>query len=403
MLRFSDKNIVDQKFKEALTDFGVKPSGRAWWNLTAALDDKKRSSVKKRTVTGILFIVMFASTISIFEARKNNHGNSDNVKNVTSLNSEAENSSLVSSSKNPIPIFSKSDNTPTYSQDLNETVFETASKTNLQNENVYATDNSSDKQKALANRETFSSLHYRRSFISFSENSDLLNKKSFENKQTPQLSTVLRKGYLSPSIMLNSTWLYDQTAMSSPVLKYKFTYGIELGMEGGYIISKHWGLAAGWYLFSTQGQKYSNIDQYERTTSLEYKDKSISFTYMNLPVMVQYRLPHYSSLLNAPSNVSLLLGGQYSKMISFSNDNIKGELNNNELFYKNDFAIVTGVDYDLFIDRPVYYTVGIRASYGSNVFNGEVPNDYEFDKPHNLLIGIHAAVNFSLDKNGFIK
>ncbi len=403
MQRFSDKNIVDQKFKEALTDFRVKPSGRSWWNLTAALDDKKRNSVKRRTLTGILFIVMFASTISIFEALKNNHSNSDNLKNVTSLNSEAENSSLVSSSKNPIHIFSKSDNTPSYSQDLNENIFEDENSSVLQNENFHAAANTTEKESTLINGEAVSALPYQQNFLSFSENSDLLNRKRFDNRQQVYLTTVSRKGYLSPSIMLNSTWLFDHEAMSSEVLKYKFTYGIELGMEGGYILSKHFGIAAGWYLFSTQGQKYSNIDQYERTTSLEYQDKGISFTYMNLPIIIQYRMPHYSTLLNASSNVSLLLGGQYGKLISFKSDDIKGELSTNELFYKNDFAIVTGVDYDLFINRPVYYTVGIRASYGSNVFNGEVPNDYEFDKPHNLLIGIHAALNFSLDKNGFIK
>jgi hypothetical protein len=400
MRLFSNKHIVDKKIREALTGYGVKPSGRVWWRITNALDNEKRNSPSRKALLIIGFVIFMGSSFAIFKFSENeksistqnqislaNRSNTNaTVKSSPSINQSSINEKTLIAATNDLFQLQEKNQNSVFSDKENYSVIQAEQHLNI---GLNEADMLRPNYSPLLNNNI--------------KGEEIVEGKSKGSNQFEFNKVEKLKGYLGASLLFNSTWLIDQHAMSSEFFKYKFTAGLEFGMEGGYVISKHFGIAAGWYLNSFQGQKYKNIDQYERTTSLEYNDKSISFTYMNLPVFAQYRISKYSLLLNTPVNVNLILGGQYGKMISYRNDDIKGELSNNELFYKNDLALVAGVDYSLLVNRPVFYTIGLRASYGSNVFNGEVPNDYEFDKPHNFLLGIHCAMNFSLDKNGFVK
>ncbi|MFI5135362.1 MAG: porin family protein, partial [Chitinophagales bacterium] len=204
--------------------------------------------------------------------------------------------------------------------------------------------------------------------------------------------------YIGVAANFNSTWLLDKEALASNNLKYQFTFGGSYGLEGGYYFAKHWGFQAAWLINSWEGQKYKNLDIYGRTTSLDFEQKSISLTYMNVPLLIQYRSPHYSDLLNTSYNLDFIFGGQYGYLLTYRIDGEKGEVNSNQLFKHNEFAAVAGFDYDFKTDAPVFYTLGLRASIGTNIFNPGVSNYFEFSKPHNFIIGVHCAVNFGFRK-----
>ncbi len=392
----SDKNIIDRKFREALLGYGARPSGRVWWRVSSSLNNDKKKYRSAWLIVLIGLLIMMGSSIALFESFNHSHK-------VAYLNGIDISETAAMAAEKSVTASMNAEN-----KDQNEGKVSGAEITNNVLSDFIREENKSAEKSLLklndlsvkGEKSSIRKLELFPTLIEYSLSPVLLKEKKCASNCIKHARV---RGYIGVATMFNTTWLIDEQAMSSANLKYQFTYGSEFGMQGGYLINNHWALAGAWFLNSKQGQRYKYIDPYERTTAPEYREKNISLTYMNLPLTVSYRISKFSGLLNSPVNLNFLLGGQYGKLISYKIDDVKGELKTNDLFYKNDLSAVAGIDYDFFTNKPIFYTVGLRASYGTNAFNGEVPNDYEFDQPHNLLIGIHCAMNFSLDKNGFIR
>ncbi|MGB3074575.1 MAG: hypothetical protein WBB36_04610, partial [Chitinophagales bacterium] len=96
--------------------------------------------------------------------------------------------------------------------------------------------------------------------------------------------------------------------------------------------------------------------------------------------------------------VNYSLGVQYGRMITYSVDESKERASNQNLFRKNEYAVVAALDYDFISRKAAFFTIGLRTSIGSNLFVKDTPEYLEFDDPHNFLLGVHAAVNFSLKR-----
>jgi hypothetical protein len=117
---------------------------------------------------------------------------------------------------------------------------------------------------------------------------------------------------------------------------------------------------------------------------------------MQFPVMVRYKVQSWSGLVQVPFFVNYSLGLQYGRLLSYSVDETKEKISESHLFRKNEYAAVAAVDYDFITRGAAFFTLGLRASVGSGLFIKDAPEDLEFDHPRNVLIGIHAGLNFSL-------
>jgi hypothetical protein len=206
----------------------------------------------------------------------------------------------------------------------------------------------------------------------------------------------VKGAYVGFGQILNSTWVVDNAAITSKTLKYEPTFGTALMIQGGYNLSNSWGVEAGWIIHSGEGQKYKYLPAYSRTTSLVYYEKQLAFDYMQFPVMVRYKVQNWSGLVQVPFFVNYSLGVQYGRLLSYSVDETKEKISESHLFRKNEYAAVAAVDYDFITRGAAFFTLGLRASVGSGLFIKDAPEDLEFDNPHNVLIGIHAGLNFSL-------
>ncbi len=196
----------------------------------------------------------------------------------------------------------------------------------------------------------------------------------------------------------NNTWILNKEAIKNKNLKYKPTFGFSLMVQGGYNFNNKLGMEMAWVLNSTEGQRYDFISSNNRTTSLEYSQKHISLEYMHVPILMRYKVQGYSSIVQAPIFVNYSLGLQYGRMISYSVDETKEKVSENLFFRKNEYALVAGFDYDFMTRKSTFLTIGLRTSVGSNLFIKDAPEDLEFESPHNVLIGIHGAINFSIPK-----
>lgn len=198
---------------------------------------------------------------------------------------------------------------------------------------------------------------------------------------------------------MNATFIADQKAFKDENLRFTPTFGIAMMVQGGYNLSNKWGLEGAWVIHSQQGQRYKYLPVDNRTTSLEYNQKHISFNYMQFPVMMRYKVQGWSGITESPFFVNYSLGVQYGRLISYSVDETKERVSNQNLFRKNEAALVASLDYDFISKKAMFFTLGIRTSLGSNLFVKNTPEYLEFDDPHNLLLGIHAAINFSVKKH----
>ena len=401
----SDEHIIDEKFKGALNNFSMKPSGRVWLRVARSLHFDQKSSSAKRIliIAGLLMLV--GTSAGLFETMHHSPKESIRTKTSSSKQHEQVNTqnqlAALENEKAQFQII-KSDGAIQQSE-VNKSAGEIISP--IKNSSAISLPLFENRVAAV----TIYPAHVSgNEFISALPSHSLILKNEFTTAKEihhPQASRTekiigfsIKTYYFGLTGSFHNTWFFDGAAMGSENLKYQPTFGGSFGMQGGYVFTKHWGIQGAWILSSWEGQKYKNLDLYGRTTSLGYNEQSIALTYMHFPLLVQYKLPMFSEMLNTPIIFNITLGGQYGALISYRIDEVKNEELNNHLFRKNEFAALAGFDYDFMVNRPVFYSLGLRASYGTNIFKPGEPDYFQFDAPHNFVIGVRGAVNFSFSK-----
>ncbi|MGB3076616.1 MAG: outer membrane beta-barrel protein, partial [Chitinophagales bacterium] len=191
----------------------------------------------------------------------------------------------------------------------------------------------------------------------------------------------------------NSTFIVDGKSFHDDNLRFTPTFGMAIMVQSGYNFNNKWGVEGAWVIHSQEGQRYKYLPEDNRTTSLEYNQKHVSFNYMQFPVLMRYKVQGWSGITETPFFVNYSLGVQYGRMITYSVDESKERVSNQNLFRKNEYAVVAALDYDFISRKAAFFTIGLRTSIGSNLFVKDTPEYLEFDDPHNFLLGVHAAVN----------
>ncbi len=389
---YSDHNIIDGQFKRGLHDYSVKPSSRIWWRIASSLNAQSIKFFSKRTLFIAALILLTGTSAGLFETL---HFSKSSV-NIKSAIVEDETKTRVFKGND----FAGDKLKDEESRDARGDAPASGSTTDSEINTALRIADANNSVNALNSdnifQEELNPLFPRRNFIEADEFIATAANRIPERRSDLSLKPPVKYFYLGGVANLNSTWLVDSKSIKSDNLKYESTFGISYGIQGGYIFSRHWGLQVAWHVNSWEGQRYKNLDVYGRTTDLAYNQKSIALTYTQFPVVVQYKIPMYSRLLNIPVTFNLSFGGQFGQLLAYRIDDSKEELQSNQLFRKSEFASVIGFDYDFFSKKPVFYSLGLRGSYSSSIFKSDAPNYFEFEEPHNFLIGLHGAVNFSL-------
>ncbi len=389
----SDHHIIDDRFKRALHHLSVKPYNKVWWNISSVLNNKQRSIFSRKLIVALL-LLLAGTSAGLFEALHFKQSPATVVTAaIVAVQLKKKNNlelKIIPPSQKQVVAKEISSNTAIAGPDASRTLT-LAPRVTEQNalqgyETAYLPGIDS-----MTKMNTLPEMIAEKNFVAaIKKNSELF----------PVLHTSPRTNwyYLGFTSSFNNTYIVDAKAIKSNSLSYESTFGISYGIQAGYIFSKHWGMEVAWLLNSWEGQNYRNANLYGRTTDLNYTEKSIALTYSQVPLLVQYKVPKFSGLLNTPVNFNLTFGGEYGRLIAFRMDNEKEDVQSNELFRRSEIAGVLGFDYDFFVTKPVFYSLGLRGSYSSNIFKANAPDYLDFKTPHNLLIGFHAAVNFSLKR-----
>lgn len=167
------------------------------------------------------------------------------------------------------------------------------------------------------------------------------------------------------------------------------------GGEGQYnllSLSDNVGLGIG-YQFKTKwsvetGVNY--INQSQAYTNFADTDRKVNFNYLSIPLTFKYRSNEISG--TKPSAISYVFGLQTgflqrNEIVNFIPTTSPDA---QDLAIQQEVAATVGVDYDLFLNPNLSWTIGARATVGTGIENS-------FDN-YNTFIGIRSAFNFRLAK-----
>ncbi len=415
----SDRHIVDEQFSRKLRHFKAQPSGRVWNRLSGSLQLERHVNPAARR--GLLFALLLLLGFGTYWLTSTlQPGNNDKAgkqlkvtkgalpeKSLSSKHTLA--AATIQQDKNVADLGSGTVNLPLHSEAFsftNDPDNLTDESYGMQTASFPALSNDSQVPFGWqAENEQMEPLHLQ--FAEISRPSAVFAKGINDNQQVypaaaknPDFYIADAKGfYAGFGQTFNTTFIADSKAYHDENLRFSPTFGIALMIQGGYNFNNKWGLEGAWIIHSQEGQRYKYLPTNNRTTSLEYIQKHISFNYMQFPLLFRHKLQGWSGITESPFFVNYSLGVQYGRLVSYSVDESKERVSNQQLFRKNEYALVAALDYDFISRKSSFVTVGIRTSIGSNLFVKDTPENLEFDDPHNFLLGVHAAINFSLKRN----
>jgi len=227
------------------------------------------------------------------------------------------------------------------------------------------------------------------------EGNHLTNKELADNIINSKMNTA-NGFHFGATSAYNNTWILNKNNSNNvnDNIGYKPYYGGQYGVTMGYNFNNKYGLQLDYIINSNHGQNFSEvIDGQEKTNS-------IKLNYMHIPVLFKYKWNQFSQLTKKPVILNYIFGVQYSALKSiesFSDDSV---ISLSDLQRDHDWGVVIGLDYDIFLSRNYYLSVGARSTYGSDFGSfGPMFNKSASTKTDNLTIGLTASMNYMFGKN----
>lgn len=155
--------------------------------------------------------------------------------------------------------------------------------------------------------------------------------------------------------------------------------GNNFGLGIGYQFKPNWSVETG-INYVNQSQSYTNFTD---------TDEKVNFNYIAIPLIFKYRSNEITG--TKPAAISYVFGLQTAFLQQNSIVNfIPTTTDVQDLAIQQEVAATIGVDYDLFLNPNVSWTIGARATVGTGIENS-------FEN-YNTFVGIRSALNFRLAK-----
>jgi|GEM_PF-3543800 len=231
-----------------------------------------------------------------------------------------------------------------------------------------------------------------------SEKSDNRFTKLFKNSELQTQLMGIRGFSVGPKYSVNNTWILNKSGKIDKdselkEITYKPTFGQAYGVRLGYDFNHSYGIGVDWIINSAQGQKYLDVNK-DMTTV----ERRAELNYMHVPVTFKYKWSKMSALTSEPVVLNYHLGVQYgylkSAQINVNSDVIEAS----DILKKHELGIVFGLDYDFYLNKSLFLTMGARGSYGSDIKAFPLLVTDETQKSNNLLLGLSAGLNYKIGK-----
>ena len=259
---------------------------------------------------------------------------------------------------------------------------------------------SREKETAIAPMLTSSSNNLMLESLSPTEDDDSFKGRMAGRKAARELQSKLIpvKGFsVGPTASAHSTLMMlksnSQSRSLGDDIKYNMDWGTACGVAFGYDFSTRFGVEADFIINSNQGQTFSARQEDGRVNG------EIDLKYVQVPVLLKYKWAKLSSRTQKPVALNYIFGLQYSRLKTASITVPGKKYETQNTFSQNEMGITFGFDYDVFMTKNLFLSLGTRGTLSSDINSFPLLINNETQKPYTFLLGINASLKYLLHKS----
>jgi hypothetical protein len=420
-----ENNKIDNLFKDALAEHSVAPNAALWASIEKELPTQKSYFFSGWFKYGIAAAVGGFIAVSSFLLVQNKttlHNSIAKIKINNSVKSETENTennSIENPTENKIDTIKIVKSKPIVAVDAYSHLNNKAEIMDNGSSNPNQTINLNEPKKIISNWHTNEvlSASNRKELTEFSnffkptlianienefnkriENRNVGNNVFIDELLKRQLYFV--KGFhIGVKGEFNNTWILvtqpsSLTRAASTQINYKIDAGIAYGFLAGYDFNNKFGVQMEYHLVSQVAQRYEVTPQY----TLKDKTTRLKLNYNHIPLLFKFKWHPLKGVEQKPVVMDYMVGVQYGWLKSTDlsapttnsseADYIKKQINLTE------WDLVAGINYDFYLNKNMFLSMGGRATYGSNLKN--LFNSNLNEKSRNVTLGIELGMHYKL-------
>lgn len=208
----------------------------------------------------------------------------------------------------------------------------------------------------------------------------------------------LKGFYIGAQTGVDGNFMTKNGQYKNPILGQDIHYSpnasYQTGMVLGYNFTNHFGIESGVnYMHKIQQYKSYNYDAIRNGTT--------KLTYIEVPLDVKYKFNQMMSKSHRVSSINIFGGIQYAYL---ARANVAMQINNarmknptqydgREYLPIHNLGLNVGVDYDLFVSKNLYWTIGVDGSVTGDIQSFPVWNKNITSSP-SMTIGVHTSIRF---------
>ena len=208
----------------------------------------------------------------------------------------------------------------------------------------------------------------------------------------------LRGFYMGAQTGVEGNFMTKNGQYENPILGQNIHYtpniSYQSGMVFGYNITNHFGIESGLNYIH-------KIQQFESYNYDAIRKGKMNLTYIEVPLDFKYKFNQIMSKSHRMSSINIFGGIQYAYLaranvaMQISNARMKNPTNYDGRAYlpNHNLGLNIGVDYDLFVSKNLYWTIGVDGSVTGDVKSFPVWNKNVTSSP-SMTIGVHTSIRF---------
>ncbi len=404
-----NKHNIDQLFKSVVEHYELKPSSDIWNRIEEELDQTKTTRTYAQFMRYAALLLVFISVVLFSVPTSKNviqpqlTGFSGSSKTNVVEDVVAFTGDLINGKEKSTSISNQKTNTNTPFETDKVNVFANATlpENNSASDFIFYPQDVTDPALFAANRDIFERIYNTDDAIDMMGYTNLSGA-GFGNAPSGLLADLdavagykdytLKGVYFGISGSYNQTSLleYENVFKGERPIQPSLKFGTSKGILFGYNFSNKFGIEGEFIYNATLGQNYVMSEDEEIV------EKSLSLSYDLIPVVAKIKVGRISGVTNLPVILNYTAGIQYGQLREARLPQDKRyEESDEELFKDNDLSVVLGLEYDIFVQDNLMFTLGTRGSISTDVSTHNAPfNGYA---KRNFVFGARAALSYTFN------
>jgi len=228
----------------------------------------------------------------------------------------------------------------------------------------------------------------------------LLSKSNHQEEEVNFIKNFynLRGFYIGAQTGVKANFMTENGQYQNPILGQDIHYmpnaSYQTGMVFGYHLTNHFGIESGVnYMHKVQQFESYNYDAIRNGT--------MKLTYIEVPLDFKYKFNQMMSKSHRVSSINIFGGMQYAYL---ARANVATQINNarmknptqydgREYLPIHNLGLNVGIDYDLFVSKNLYWTIGVDGAVTGDINSFPVWNKNVTSSP-SMTIGVHTSIRF---------